>query len=80
MPDRGATFIKNGIQTLQTGVFERDEKASLYLAKSAARQLLWQIAAGPFIERSSELWKVPQNVKFSTLAPGKLGSGRKVTL
>ncbi len=55
MPDRGATVIKNGIQTLQTGVFERDEKASLCLAKSAARQLLWRNAAGPFIERSSEL-------------------------
>src|SRR3954454_7987244 len=34
--------------------------------------LWWRHAARAFIDRSRELWKVPQNVRFSPLGSGKV--------
>jgi len=42
--------------------------------------LLWRNAARPFIDRSSELWKVPQDVRLSPLASGGPGVERKVNV
>jgi hypothetical protein len=40
-------------------LFGRDEKTSLCDAIGTIGRLLWRNAAGAFIDRSSEMWKVP---------------------